>query len=383
MLHQAREELRRIPAVALRDIEHDLELRAEQVYKARSPQKSASKYKKLLKPAKLKSRKRLRSPSQLLPRIGDSRGRGSPLRGSPKFSPLGRGDSILAEVEQQDLQREHEEKDSEVAAAATERERKHCLDEQILKSAEGSLLRGLEEGSVAEVQEHLACSTDFQRLDHGLQQQQQQRLQQRRRRRQEEQDSSNGVRILAMSVKALEVPSDAEQAKAAAKWIRWTSILGAGNGPNAALLVQSGAVTNVLNICKVAAGLQSTKAEVVGANHLLVHGLNMLTAVLRALPSRLRPPLKSHFLRDVARVGVKALQQTMHSIKANERALPYHRGIEDFDAAPAVTGAALELILGMCAGHRKQGYGAIDLIAQTCHEFKWGARAKRASLVQR
>ena len=111
------------------------------------------------------------------------------------------------------------------------------------------------------------------------------------------------------------------QMNSVTKWIRWASILGLRNGLNSAQLVQSGAVTNVLDMCKRCLSLegqnqdmrsgfpmQKNNKNIVGASHILVHGLNMLTAVLRSLPGRLRPPLKSHFLRDVVRVAVKALQ---------------------------------------------------------------------------
>ena len=73
----------------------------------------------------------------------------------------------------------------------------------------------------------------------------------------------------------------------------------------------------------------------------------------------------------------------MDNIKENERALPSHRGIDHFGSSPALTGAALELLLGLCAGERMNGYNAIDLIAQTCHEFQWGALTKRASYIER
>ena len=134
MLHKAREELRRIPAPALRDIEHDLVERAEKVYKARSPAKSASKYKKLLEPSKLKSRKRLRSPSSLLPRISDSRGTGSPLRGSPKISPV-RGKSERSnDAKQVEVQREDDESDANTSMELEYQN--HCLEPDVLDLAE-------------------------------------------------------------------------------------------------------------------------------------------------------------------------------------------------------------------------------------------------------
>ena len=85
----------------------------------------------------------------------------------------------------------------------------------------------------------------------------------------------------------------------------------------------------------------------------------------------------------ISNLTPSAAQLSMANIKENERDLPYHLGIEDFDAAPKLTGAALELILGLCVGQNFNGYGAIDLITQTCHELKWGSQTKRASDAQR
>ena len=135
MLHQAQEELRRIPIPTLRDIEHDLVERAEKVYKARSPEKLASKYRKLLKPSKLKSQKYLGSATQLLPRIGDSRGKGSPLRGSPKFS----SSLTTASALQSDFVRDTQApqlKQTHRKKGTTKQNKAHCLDDGILESAE-------------------------------------------------------------------------------------------------------------------------------------------------------------------------------------------------------------------------------------------------------